>query len=233
MTLTTAHTAEIEQARVAFDRQSAGLRTALPGIVQAVHANGTLDVQPAILQVITLDGVRRDVPLSVLSGVPTIFAYYAQTLGLSITLPLAPGDEGLLIVADRSIDYWQVASGLQSPSEPVSPRHHNLLDALFLPGAISEPKAIANVLNDGIQLRNRDASTHITLNEDRVLLQVGSSTLSLEDGAITLTAGGSTLRLAGDVQVQSSGLSHNGITVGDSHVHGGVTPGNGQTGPPR
>lgn len=233
MTLTTANTAESEQARIAFDRQSAGLRTAMPGIVQAVHANGTLDVQPAILQVTTLNGVRRDVPLSVLSGVPTIFAYYAQSLGLSITLPLAPGDEGLLIVADRSIDYWQVAGGVQAPVEPVSPRHHNLLDALFLPGAISEPKAISAVADDAIQLRNRDASTHITLGEDRVLLQVGSSILSVVEDFITLTAGGSTLRIGSAVEVQSSGLSHNGIHVGDSHAHGGVTPGNGQTGPPR
>lgn len=111
MTLTTANTASEELERIAFDRQTARLRTATPGIITAVHPNGTVDVQPAIMQVTTLDGVRSDEPLSVLTGVPTIFTYYAQTLGLSITLPMQAGDEGLLIVADRSIDNWQVAGG--------------------------------------------------------------------------------------------------------------------------
>ena len=86
MTLTTANTAPEELERIAFDRQTARLRTATPGIITAVHPNGTVDVQPAIMQVTTLDGVRSDEPLSVLTGVPTIFTYYAQTLGLSIIL---------------------------------------------------------------------------------------------------------------------------------------------------
>lgn len=80
MTLTTANTAPEELERIAFDRQTARLRTATPGIITAVHPNGTVDVQPAIMQVTTLDGVRTDEPLSVITGVPTIFTYYTQTL---------------------------------------------------------------------------------------------------------------------------------------------------------
>ena len=232
MTLATANTAPEELERIAFDRQSARLRTATPGILTAVHSNGTVDVQPAIMQVTTLDGVRSDEPLSVVTGVPTIFSYYAQTLGLSITLPMQAGDEGLLIVADRSIDHWQVASGVQAAAEPVSPRHHNLTDALFVPGAVSEPNAIANVSNDAIQIRNRDASTCVSLREDEIVLQVGSSTITVVDGLITLSAGGSTITLGDAVGIRSSTLTHNGKDIGDTHAHSGVTRGQDPTGTP-
>lgn len=232
MTLTTANTAPEELERIAFDRQTARLRTATPGIITAVHPNGTVDLQPAIMQVTTLDGVRSDEPLSVLTGVPTIFTYYTQTLGLSITLPMQAGDEGLLIVADRSIDNWQVAGGVQAAAEPVSPRHHNLTDALFVPGAISEPNAIAGVSADAIQIRNRDASTSLSLRESEIMLQVGSSTITVMDGVISLNAGGSTITLGSSVEIQSGGLSHNGKNIGDNHAHGNVTPGQGQTGVP-
>ncbi|WAT31821.1 Gp138 family membrane-puncturing spike protein [Pseudomonas sp. GXZC] len=232
MTLTTATTAPEERERIAFDRQSAHLRTATPGIVVAVHANGTVDVQPAIMQVTTLDGKRSDEALSVVSGVPTIFAYYAQTLGLSITLPIQAGDEGLLIVADRSIDNWQVAGGVQAAAEPVSPRHHNLTDGLFLPGAISEPKAISSVSADAIQIRNADGTTCVSVREREVVLQVGSAMLSVAEDTITLSAGGSTLTLGGAIELQSPALTHNGKHIGDTHAHGNVTPGQGQTGAP-
>lgn len=232
MTLTTANTAPEELERIMFDRQSARLRTAIPGIVVGVHPNGTVDVQPAIMQRTTLDGQRSDEPLSVVSGVPTIFAYYAQTLGLSITLPLQAGDEGLLIVADRSIDNWQVAGGVQAAAEPVSPRHHNLTDALFLPGATSEPKAITSVSADAIQIRNADGTTSVSLREREVVLQVGSSTITVAKEAITLSAGGSTITLGATLALQSTVLTHNGKNIGDTHAHGDVTPGQGQTGVP-
>jgi hypothetical protein len=232
MTLTTAFTDPEELERVSFERHSARLRTATPGIIDAVHANGTVDVQPAIMQVTTLDGQRSDEPLSVLTGVPTIFAYYAQTLGLSITLPMRPGDEGLLIVADRSIDNWQVASGVQAAAEPVSPRHHNLTDALFLPGAVSEPNAIAAVSSEAIEIRNRDASTCVSVSDSRIVLQVGGSTITVTDGAITLSAGGSTVALGDAVSIQATSLTHNAKNIGDTHAHADVTPGDGQTGAP-
>lgn len=232
MTLTTSNTGPQELERIAFDRQAAHLRTATPGIICAVHANGTVDVQPVIMQVTTLDGVRSDEPLSVLTGVPTVFTYYAQTLGMSITLPLQPGDEGLLIVADRSIDNWQVASGVQAVAEPVSPRHHNLTDALFIPGAISEPHAIAAVSTDAIQIRNRAATTSVSVRESEIVLQVGATAITVTDESITLKAGSTSITLGSAVEIQSSGLTHNGTSISDSHAHSGVTPGQGQSGAP-
>ena len=232
MTLTTANTAPEELERIAFDRQTAHLRTAIPGIIAAVHPNGTVDVQPAIMQAITLEGERTDEPLSVLTGVPTIFSYYAKTLGLSITLPMQAGDEGLLIVADRSIDNWQVASGVQAAAEPVSPRHHNLTDALFLPGAISEPNAITNVSKDAIQIRSRDASTCVSVSADSVELKVGSSVLKVSGTAITLSASGSSFTLGEKIVMEGGELTHNEKNIGDTHAHMGVTPGQGQSGGP-
>ena len=121
---------------------------------------------------------------------------------------------------------------MQAAAEPVSPRHHNLTDALFVPGAISEPNAIAGVSADAIQIRNRDASTSLSLRESEIMLQVGSSTITVMDGVISLNAGGSTITLGSSVEIQSGGLSHNGKNIGDTHTHSGVTRGQDPTGAP-
>jgi phage baseplate assembly protein V len=77
----------------------------------------------------------------------------------------------------------------------------------------------------------------ISLPTGTVTLQVGGSTAVITDGAITGQADTITLTgqitLNGDVQINGSSLLHNGVNVGSTHTHSGVTPGPGSTGAPQ
>lgn len=52
------------------------------------------------------------------------------------------------------------------------------------------------------------------------------------DTNIVIQAGGSVTIKAGSVAIESEFLTHNGVNVGDTHVHGGVLPGPADTSTP-
>lgn len=52
------------------------------------------------------------------------------------------------------------------------------------------------------------------------------------DTNIVIQAGGSVTIKAGSVLIESDSLTHNGVNVGDTHVHGGVLPGPADTSTP-
>lgn len=52
------------------------------------------------------------------------------------------------------------------------------------------------------------------------------------DTNIVIQAGGSVTIKAGSVLIESDSLTHNGVNVGDTHIHGGVLPGPSDTSTP-
>ena len=76
----------------------------------------------------------------------------------------------------------------------------------------------------------------ITLPSGTVTIAVGGSTAVVTDSAITAKAEAINLTgkitLNGDVVINGSSLTHNGLNVGSTHTHKGVTPGAGLTGRP-
>lgn len=50
--------------------------------------------------------------------------------------------------------------------------------------------------------------------------------------ATTIELNADTIKLNGNVQIAGSGVTHNGTNIGDSHVHGGVDVGPGDTATP-
>lgn len=158
-----------ELALKAFDRGLTGqLWTCSPGIVDAVHfdAEGamTVDVQLAILPQIfdPVAGAWNDAdkpPLCV--DVPVKFFGNSKFV---CTLPLAKGDEGLLIFGKNCIDAWWEAGGIQSQLEI---RNHDLSDAFFLPGIYSKPNVPANISTTNLQMRDFAGATYIEITPDQ------------------------------------------------------------------
>ena len=76
----------------------------------------------------------------------------------------------------------------------------------------------------------------ITLPSGTVAIAVGGSSAVVTDSAITGKAEEIRLTgkitLNGDVVIKGSILTHNGLNVGSTHTHKGVTPGAGITGTP-
>jgi len=230
-------------------------RTALPGIIQVVnYKNGKLisvDVQPAIRAMLSSDdnysSTHENLPI--IPDVPIVIPY-SNVNGFSLTVPIAIGDECLLIICDRSIDNWQNSGGIQSVVEDTTPRSHDLTDAICIIGAISEPNAITDYSTSKISLRNKDNTVSVSLDNDSVALTKNTSAITIEDNDMTLSVGSSSISITDDTitlkadtivlngavettssfEVGGEMTDKNGISV-NAHVHN--DPQGGETGAPK
>lgn len=101
-----------------------GLRVSAPAIVTKVEGD-RVDVRLGFLPV-TEDGTTE--PAIECPAVPV--AWPATSAGY-MTLPLVPGDRGLVVFGDRNLGEWL---RLGVPADPISGRAHDLADGVFLPG---------------------------------------------------------------------------------------------------
>lgn len=138
------------------------LWTALPGIVQSFDPVAmTCQVQPAIQgKVRSEDGTITLVNLPMLLDCPVVFPHGG---GCSMTFPIKPGDECLVVFSSRAIDLWWQSGGVQPPVEM---RMHDLSDGFVLVGAYSQPKVLQNVSTAAVQLRSDDGQAFFELNPE-------------------------------------------------------------------
>lgn len=101
--------------------------------------------------------------------------------GWSVEHELNAGDEGIIIFSQRCLDAWIQTGGIAE--NPVA-RFHDKQDACFVPGARSKPNAIKGFQNNGIRLRNEDASVYHWLKNDSSIESVNPA------GYIKLLASG-------------------------------------------
>ncbi len=113
------------------------------------------------------------------------------------------GDIGLAAICDRDISAV-VAS--KAAAAPASLRRHDMADGLYLGGFL-----------------NGTPAQYIQFTEGGINL-VSPTKVSVQAPEIDL---------AGVVKITGSALTHNGVNVGATHTHAGVTPGSGSTGLPQ
>jgi len=121
-----------------------------------------------------------------------------------LTFPVKHGDECILLFSERAIDYWHVNGGTQLPAEY---RLHDLSDGLAQVGLNSQPKRLSDLQMDGAELRTRDRGTYLRLTNG-------------------------TIYLHGNVVQTGGSITSNGKVIDNTHIHTGVTPGGGTSGPP-
>ena len=191
---------------------SSQLRVAMPGIIQSFDAEAvTCTVQPAIKGVISdQKGSTQSVALPLLVDVPVVFP---RGGGVTLTFPVAAGDECLVVFADRCIDFWWQNGGVQ---ESVDPRQHDLSDAFALPGPQSQKQKIGGISTRAVELRSDDGETKLSLNPSR--------------GAIVGTAPGG-FNLNGLKILPDGRLQLVDGSIVDKHTHGGVESGSSNTKP--
>lgn len=158
-----------EAVRVSIEGILATTRTAIPAILQSFDPTTmTCVVQVAIQNKQRLpDESIIDVDIHVITHVPVQFP---RGGGFSITLPLAEGDEGLLVVADRCIDaWWQNGANPQGGGQPqMDARMHDLSDSFFIPGITSQPRVLINISTNSLQVRSDDGQTYIDLASGKI-----------------------------------------------------------------
>lgn len=212
--------------RTAIDRFTAQLRFCIPAkVIDFDEEKQLATCVPAVRKLVTKEGKQEFIDLPSIIKVPVIYPH-AQTAGFALTLPIKPGDQVLLCVADRSIDKWVDFGEIQNPHEPVELRHNDLTDSLAIIGATPCPFALANYQTDGIELRNKNRSVRVKVTDSLVELVAGDAKITVnKNGDIILNAGGSTLTVknGGDI-ITNVDIVIDGISFLD-HVHGGVLAG--------
>ena len=192
------------------------LHTAMPGIIETFNpAMQTATVQPAVKRIFKTVGsdsvVLAPADLPVLINVPVV---QPRGGGYSLTFPIAPGDECLLVFCERSIDIWHEKSG---PQMPGAKRFHALSDATAYVGLSSKPNKVPDYDPDNVQLKKDDGTASVTIKPNQVdvdaktLVQVTAPTISLI-GDVTIT---------GSLYSNGADFEHNGTNVGDDHTHEG------------
>lgn len=235
-----------EQQALDAHKQSifANLRVAMPGIIQSFDPVAvTCTVQPAIYgQKIGENGGLITEEMPILPDVPVVLP---RGGGCTMTFPVKPGDECLLIFSDRCIDFWWQSGGVQ---EPVDPRQHDLSDAFAIIGPQSQASKISGISTSAAQFRSDDGSTYFEINPDTkkiTLVAPGgfavvapestfsekvtiSGLLTWAGGMVGSIASGTAAKITGAIEFIGS-LKSNGKDISDQHTHSGVQTGSGNS----
>lgn len=148
---------------MATRERQAQIWTALPGIIQSFDpAAMTCEVQPSIQGTLSdpKTGDAKNVNLPLLVDCPVQFPSGG---GVTLTLPIAPDDECLIIFASRCIDAWWQSGGI---APPMVYRMHDLSDGFVIPGIWSQPRVLTGVSTSKAQLRSTDGATVLELDPE-------------------------------------------------------------------
>ena len=150
---------EEEFYRILMDTLSNNLRVAIPGIVQSFDPEAqTVTVQPAIRERIrNPDLTFSHVALPLLVDVPIVVP---RAGGFSLTLPVAKGDECLVMFGDMCIDSFWENGGIQNQPDK---RRHDLSDGIAILGIWSQPRVLSGYSTTAAQLRTDDGSTYVSV----------------------------------------------------------------------
>lgn len=216
-----------EMLRVALDGFKAGIWTSVPGIVQKYDDNQiTVDVQPVYkIPVRDVNGNITQTVMPLLMDCPVMFP---RGGGFTLTFPIKKGDECLVVIADRCIDFWWQSGGIQ-PTRDL--RMHDLSDGFAFMGCMSQAKKISGLSTNSTQLRSDDGSTYVEVgNGDISLVAIGKVDIVAPGGfkvdSPTSEATGSFTDMTADGNAQSMGDFREKY---NKHNHGGVLVGGART----
>lgn len=237
------------------------VNTAIPGIIQSFNVETQRVMVKPALRYLKIDEnlERKYLELPLLTEVPIVLPYSTST-GFCLTFPIVEGDECLMVFSQRAMDGWQTQGGIQNVVGEGDCRKYDLSDAIAIPGLFSNPNAIQNYQNDGIELRNKDRSCFLKVLENSINANVSNGSLVSQieiskNGFIKISSGEKTsieidgngsivtitaenILLNGTVSgnsngipiTTSKGIMCNGKIIDDAHRHEGVQGGNSQSG---
>lgn len=211
------------------------VHTALPAkIVEFDAVEQKAKVQLLIKRIFKGEEQDKELEIPPLINVPV---WFPKVQGFSITMPIQPEDECVVIFSERSIDKWFKFGGSQPPNDF---RLHSLSDGMCFVGISSIPNVVENYNTDNFQIRNAEGDTIIDISPDKVItLDANGVSITInQDGNITMEAStqvtvntplaefSDNVLINGDLEVVgsttlSSTVTSNGTDISDTHSHSG------------
>lgn len=131
------------------------LRCSIPATVIAFDSvRQVVSVQPAIQEVMRVNGVAQNVTLPILDDVPIGLPCAG---GWSLTFPITVGDECDLVFSDMAFDNWWQNGGVQTQPSGHHYRH-DIGDAKAWFGLRNQTRVLANYSTTSAQLRSDDGA---------------------------------------------------------------------------
>lgn len=136
---------------VAFENMLGDFRVAMPGIIKTYDATKqTAEIQLMVKRVLEDEtGERVEESFPVLPDVPIVFP---RGGGFGVTLPLAAGNNVIVVFCDLSIDQWRAKNKETAPDDL---RMHGLGGAIAIPGLYATGQEFAST-----------HATHMVLGKD-------------------------------------------------------------------
>lgn len=180
---------ETTQLREMIDRALLRVNTAIPGVVESFDAaTQTATVVPAVQMRTLIDNEEAFVTPPPIVNAPVVFPF-ASVAGFALTLPVRKGDPCIILFSQRAIDNWHELGGVQRPEEGVGSRHHDMTDAIVLLAAPPKPDVLGAWESQGIQMRNRAKTTHVTVRDSEAVIVSGPSVITVSSsGEVSIVA---------------------------------------------
>lgn len=145
------------------------LHTAIPARVESYDAaTQKANIKPLLRKKYRNSSVVTEIPV-----IPSVPVQWPSSNGGAayIHLPLKAGDLGVAFFCERSIDSW--LSGDGQITAPNDPRHHDLSDAVFIPGVRPWKAAFSGASENNLTIKN--GSIKIELNPSGKISIEGAS----------------------------------------------------------
>lgn len=192
--------------------------TAVPGTIVAQDGGAgfsgehrTVRVQPTLqAQIQNPDGSFDWVTLPVLLDCPIVFPSGG---GATLTFPIRPGDECIVVFSSRCIDSWWQSGGRDAAMQPTPQvqaelRMHDLSDGFAIVGVNSVPYVIPEISSETAQFRSDSGDTFFEVHPSDTFARVHTTGDILVEagGNMTVTVGADlTATVGGDAIVSVSG----------------------------
>jgi hypothetical protein len=162
--------------RQAISAAMLDMHTWLPAQVTKVLSTGFVNVQPLLKRTYS-DGTTVSLPelQNVMIAVPSGADWWIKP-------PVAVGDTGIALFCERSLDIWQVSGGNVDPEDP---RHHDLSDAVFIPGLRPADDVFPSADPNGLPY-NADDMILRNGNAQMILQAIGHFRISNLNGGVEL-----------------------------------------------
>ena len=194
-----------------------GIHTAFPGRIEKYDPKKNLaNVQP-VMKFKKPNGEVIDYPL--LTGVPV---WFPQTAGQKATIafPIKKGDECLVVVSERSIDYWM--QGKETSTDLM----FDLTEALCIPGLFSKANPLFSQAGSEDAIIIQRGQTFIKIKADEIILDSQEKVVVNSDKDITLNSDekirlyASDILISGEIETSDTPIPDPG---GDEEFIEGIT----------